>query len=1025
MAGNFAERKPATAAQQRLWLVDQQGPRGVEFSFPYVFELHGRCDPERLADAVGRLVARHAALRTTFVLDGEVLEQHVHPPSPACFEYAEVPGDEADLLISDETATPFDLVRDWPLRVRLYRTGEAEFRLLFNVHHIATDGISMQIMLDEVAAGYRGARLPELAADPGERADPDPDETSDGLDFWTRMLTDAPAPPTLPGGRPARKAPSFSGRWFDFELSPERTARLDHLARTARASTFCTLFGLLSVVLGRHTGVSDIVLGVPFSGRQADDENRIGFFVNLLPVRFAVDERMTPRRLCAAATEAVAAVLEHSRIPLDRIVERLRLPVGGVGSLLDITLTEEQTPRLSLAGVDVVYRHTRPDVARYYLAVDYRRLDSGALLFEVSYGKDRLSRGQVATVLADLVALILAAADEPDRPLATLAGATGAVSLLAEPQAEPSPESLASLWRDAVARHGDRTAVVDHDGDMTFAELDRHSAELARRLADSRVRTGDPVALATGRSRDFFVALLATLRVGATPVLLDAGHPALRLADLVRRSGARVTLCSAEDAVAGNGITVRATESGTAPDHWHDRPAGALAYVVFTSGSTGNPKCVGVEDAGLLRLLTNLTTLGLAVPGQRIALNASLGFDASVQQWVRIFAGCAIAILDERTRLDPAELPRYLTTHEIAELDISPRHLDAVLDSLLDELRRGGTCLRLLIGGEALAPPLWSRLRDAISEGLLVCWNMYGPSENTVDSTVFPLAMADTPTIGVPLPGIRAYVLDDWLRPVPLGTPGQLFLAGDGIGRGYLDAPGTTARAFLADPIACDGSRMYATGDRVRITSDHLLEFLGRGDDQAKINGYRVEPMELEAAALAHPGVRGCAVLVDRSGPLPALELFAVCAPESLESLPKWLASRLPSYLVPRGVHRISAIPTGPGGKVDRHALAAMLGRPEPVTVPDEPPVEDDLSTTEKLIAEVWREVLRTPEITGDDDFFSLGGHSLLAIRVVARIRKDTGVALPIPSVFAFPVLRDLAAHVETLRGQRSTVAGS
>lgn len=1023
MAGNFAERKPATAAQQRLWLVDQQGPRGVEFSFPYVFELHGPCDHERLADAVGRLVARHAPLRTTFALDGEVLEQHVHPPSLACFEYVEVTGDEADLLISDETATPFDLVRDWPLRVRLYRTGQEEFRLLFNVHHIATDGISMQIMLDEVAAGYRGERLPELGPDPGEHVDPD--ETSDGLDFWARMLADAPAPLTLPGQRPARKAPSFSGRWFDLELSPEHTARLDQLARTAKASTFCTLFGLLSVILGRHTGVSDIVLGVPFSGRRAEDENRIGFFVNLLPVRFTVDERMTPRQLCAAATEAVAGVLEHSRIPLDRIVERLRLPAGGVGGLLTITLTEEQTPLLALAGLDVVYRHTRPDVARYYLAVDYRRLSSGALLFEVSYGKDQLSRTQVATVLKDLVALVLAAADEPDRPVAALGGATGAVSLLADPHAEPAPESLASLWRDVVARHGDRTAVLDRDGTLTFAELDHRSAELAGRLAGERVGIGDLVALATDRSRDFFVALLATLRAGATPVLLDAGHPALRLADLVRRSGARVALCSAGHVVVDNAIVVGAAESGATSGRWRDRRAGALAYVVFTSGSTGKPKCVGVEDTGLLRLLTNLTTLGLAVPRQRIALNASLGFDASVQQWVRIFSGCAVAIIDERTRLDPAELPRHLTTHGIAELDISPRHLDAVLDPLLDELRHHDARLRLLIGGEALAPPLWSRLREAIREERLVCWNMYGPSENTVDSTVFPLAMADTPTIGVPLPGIRAYVLDDWLRPVPLGTPGQLFLSGDGVGRGYLDAPGTTARAFLADPIAQNGSRMYATGDRVRITPDHLLEFLGRADDQAKINGYRVEPMELETAALAHPDVRGCAVLVDRSGPLPALELFAVCAPEAFESLPKWLASRLPSYLVPRAVHRIPAIPIGQGGKVDRNALAAMRGVPVPVTVPDESPVDDDLSTTEKLIAEVWREVLRTPDITGDDDFFSLGGHSLLAIRVVARIRKDTGVALPIPSVFAFPVLRDLAAHVETLRGQRSTVTGS
>ena len=1041
MIGNFVDRRPATAAQHRIWLVDQQGPRGLEFSFPYLFELRGACEPERLADVITQVVTRHAPLRTTFAVVGDVLEQHTHPPTAACFEYLDLTGDDAadevGQLIADEVATPFDLGTDWPLRVRLYRVGPAQYRLLFTVHHIATDGLSMQIMLDEISVGYRGEELPDIRVGPGsgqlEPAEPaEPAEPSaDVLAFWKRALSDPPGPVTFPGQRRPRRQNSFSGRWFDLELSVEDTAGLDQLARDSAASTYSALFGLLTVAIGRRTGGTELVLGVPFSGRRPDEERLIGFFVNLLPVRFRYDERMTPRQLCAAAADAVTEVLEHAQVPLDRIIEHVPQPDGGIGSLLNVTLTEEQTPRLTLAGTDATYRDLRMDVARYQLAVDYRRLASGALRFEVSYAKDQLSRRQVAALLADVAALTRAAAREPDRPLATLSWPTGPLSVLADPQAEPRPDSLAAVWQQTVARQGNTAAVVDGDGELTFADLDHDSAALAERLAELGVAGGQRVALLCERSRDFFVALLAVLRRGATPVLLDAGHPAPHLANLVSRSGATLTLCSHEPgtdigraSVVPASVVPASPRPSAATRDWPDRGAGTLAYAVFTSGSTGSAKCVGIEDGNLLRLLANLTTLGLAEPTQRIALNASLGFDASVQQWVRIFAGCTVVILDDQTRRDPAELPRYLIAHDVAEMDISPRHLDALFEPLLDELRRAGRSLRLLIGGEALPAPLWSRIRDAVAGGLLVCWNMYGPTENTVDSTTFPLAMSDEPTIGLPLPGIRAYVLDAWLRPVPLGTPGLLFLAGDGVGRGYLDAPGATARAFLADPIAGDGSRMYATGDRVRLTSDYRLEFLGRADEQVKINGYRVEPREVEATVLTHPGVSDCAVLADTSGPQPTLRLFAVCTQPTLDALPGWLASRLPSFMVPHELHRVPKIPLGPQGKVDRRATQEQAARPraapEPAPHPAPqslpPAVEPAMSSTAEVIAEVWRDVLRKAVITSDDDFFTLGGHSLLAIRVVARIRREMGVTLPISSVFAFPVLRDLADHIEQLR---------
>jgi acyl-coenzyme A synthetase/AMP-(fatty) acid ligase/acyl carrier protein len=269
---------------------------------------------------------------------------------------------------------------------------------------------------------------------------------------------------------------------------------------------------------------------------------------------------------------------------------------------------------------------------------------------------------------------------------------------------------------------------------------------------------------------------------------------------------------------------------------------------------------------------------------------------------------------------------------------------------------------------------------------------------------VYPIALASTPTIGVPLPGVRAYVLDRWLRPVPKGSPGFLYLAGDGVGRGYLDAPGATARVFVADPVAGDGRRMYATGDRVRVDRRGCLEYLGRADDQVKINGHRVELGEVDAAVRAHPEVSECAVLVDESE---ALHLFVVGADGTLTD---WLANRLPSFMVPRRITQVPAIPLLPSGKVDRRRLLAMVEMG--------PTVEHPSSEVADLIADVWREVLRRPDITPADNFFSLGGHSLLAIRVVARVRKAMNLSLPISSIFEFPVLSDLADHIEQLRAR-------
>ncbi|WP_410652702.1 non-ribosomal peptide synthetase [Amycolatopsis sp. cmx-4-54] len=996
MTAPFTGDAPASPAQQRLWLVHQQGPRGVEFSFPYRFDVHGPCRTDRLTDAFAAVVARHTPLRTTFALDGDVLVQRVHAPGSAfCVRRTVRDAAEAGEWIADEVGTPFDLASDWPIRVRVYEIGPAECVVLLNVHHIATDGVSMRILMDEVAAFYRGDEPAPIGLPYARRRFDDRTPEPAAVEYWREVVADAPEAVRLPTARPVERR-SFSGRWADRDVPADRVAGLERLAASAGASLYSALFGLLAIALTRRTGTADVVLGVPFAGRAAGEENLIGFFVNLLPVRFRVNEAGTFEDLCASAGEVVTGALEHSHLPLDRVLTESGVRPGGLNPLLDVTLTEEDTPRLELAGLRVETRELRLDVARYHLAFDYRRT-AGGLRFEVSYAKDQLDRADVTAVLDDLVALIEAATDDPGARPAALP-ATGPVSVLHDPDPVAVPDSLETCWRAVLANHFDAVAVMDRAGSVTFGELDALSRVLAARLGSV---AGQQVAVLCTRSRDFPVAVLGVLRAGATPMLLDAAQPEARLAAL---TGNLATVCSA--GLARDGAVVVPAD-GNAPDVWAGRPADGLAYAIYTSGSIGTPKCVGVTDRGLSMLLANLSALGLCGPGQRLALNASFGFDASVQQWVRLFGGSTIVVLDEDTRLDPVDLVERLVSDRVTELDISPRHLEAVLDVLLSRFAGSRARLRLLIGGEAIPPGLWARLRAADT---VVAWNMYGPTETAVDATVYPLALSPDPTIGLPLPGVRAYVLDAWLRPVPPGTPGTLYLAGPGLARGYLGAPGRTATAFVPDPLACDGSRMYDTGDRVRLRADGCLEYLGRLDGQVKVSGFRVERAEVEHAVLAQPGVTACAVLLDDEGSDPALHLYVVCAPDIPAVLPGRLRAVLPSQMVPSRITRVERIPLTARGKLDRARLTAA---PEPVADPIAEPAAPQESGATEVIAAVWRTVLGRTDIRPEDDFFSLGGHSLLAIRVIARLHKDMDLKLPISTVFDYPVLQDLADHVE------------
>ncbi len=1047
---------PLSFPQQRLWFLDRLAPGRAVYNMAGGLRLVGALDLAALQAALSAVVERHEALRTSVALsDGHAVQSIAAPTAVPCPLVDLLPLPDATRqtrarqLADQEASRPFDLQAAPLLRAQVLRLALDEHWLLLTVHHIASDGWSTPILLREIAAFYRAqvrqipAGLRALAyqyADfsASQRHLADTGAWAAGLAYWRQQLAGVPALIELPTDHPRPVVQSHRGSRLPFMLPPDLSGRLRALSQQQGTSLFMTLLSAFGVLLVRHGAQEDLCIGTPVSSRhEAAFEDVIGCFINMLVLRLRMQGRPSFREVLGQVRETVLAAHAHQNLPFEQLIDALQVERSLSHSPLFqvMFMFNPPVPAITFDGLQSQPLQVEPPIAKYDLTLEmWEENDSLGGCFE--YSTDLFERATVERLAEHFKTLLAAAAEQVDAPISELpvmsdSERTFLLSTLNQTRHDfPLHESYAALFAAQVAAHPERVAAVCMDEQLTYRELDDRSTRIARAL---RVRGAGPetlVGVLGERSLCFLASMIGVHKAGAALVPLDPGHPHQRLVELVQRSQMALLLASEESVPLVDAmlsalpaapcalVTQRLWLDGEATPVPASHSPDALAYVVFTSGSTGHPKGAMVTHRGMLNnLLGKVPALGLG-PADRVAQTASQAFDISIWQFLAapLLGGC-VHILPDAISSDPRRLLREVARQQITVLQTVP----SMMRLLLAEQETPPTLhLRCVLSiGEALPPALAQSWFDRFPSIPLI--NIYGPAE-CADNVAYhvlheaedvgPLAELASVPIGRPTANLQLFVLDKHLQPVPIGVPGEICVAGAGVGRGYLNDPQTTAQAFIDHPVE-PGGRLYRTGDRGRYRADGTIDYLGRRDHQVKVRGQRIELGEIERCLRDLPGVHDAVVLArrDEVGETCLVACWAPAdRPCDTESLRRSLSLRLPAAMVPTHWAQLDQLPVNANGKVDRKALADA---PWPQAQAQEDREAGPLTPTEERLHSIWCDLLGSTRIGRDDNFFHLGGHSLLAVRMISRIRDVFRLDLPLQSLFENPMLRELAARID------------
>ncbi|MEO5346141.1 MAG: amino acid adenylation domain-containing protein [Magnetococcus sp. YQC-9] len=1063
---------PLSFAQQRLWFLDQM-EKGFTWNIPAALRLTGPLDREALTRSLSAIVARHETLRTSFAMgaDGATPIQRIAPPAPIelpMIDLASLPlkvqASEIKSWITRGEEQLFDLSTGPLLWVRLIRLAKESHLLLLTLHHIIADGWSLGVLIQEVAALYeREIRTTESAtnaSDAGGAATLPPlpiqyadfanwqrswlqeGELDRQLAYWERQLSGAPALLELPTDRPRPAVQGFDGAIERFTLAAGLTASLKTLSHDHRTTLFATLLTGFSVLLARYSGQNDLVIGSPVANRnRAELEGLIGFFVNTLVLRLNLAEEPSFAQLLDQARAVTLEAQSHQDVPFEQLVERLKpTRTRSHSPLFQVMFILQNTPerRLQLPGLTIEPLDQERVPAKYDLLLAMEEQE-GILKGEFEYNTDLFDGSTIRRMIGHLETLLTAACRDATLPWTRL-------PLLTPPEyermvhqwnrtavIEPKGGCLHTFIEAQVEKKPHAPALVFGEITLDYRTMNARANQLAHHLIALGVTPGTLIGISVERSLDTVIALLAILKAGGAYVPMDPNHPPERLAILMEDARlefvvahasvvnklpahqATVTLLERDAAAIAQRPTSN-PEVAVRPDH--------PTYVIYTSGSTGRPKGVVIRHDRLVRMFL-VTRAWFDFDEQDIwSIFHGFSFDFSVwEMWGALLFGGKGVVVDAETARSPEAFYELLHRERVTVLNNNP----SVFQALTRIEESGGAKplnLRVVIfGAEPLKlqnlKPWFARHGDQRPRLI----NLYGITESTVHTTYHGLSLADLDQphlkIGPPRAELHPlYILDDHLQPVPIGVPGILYAGGHNLSPGYLNQPEITAKAFLPDPFTADPeSRLQRTGDLARFLPDGNIHFLGRKDYQVKVRGFRIELGEIEANLARHPDLYEAAATTWEPRPgdkmlIAYVEVRQGHAPPTAESLRSYLKTKLPDYMIPSIFRIMPALPRSPNGKVDRRLLPAPTEESGTVESRHQPPK----GMTEELIAATWAELLNQPRIHREAHFFELGGHSLMATRVLARLKDQFALELPLGLLFDHPDLVGLAAAIDAAR---------
>ncbi|HEX3554229.1 MAG TPA: amino acid adenylation domain-containing protein, partial [Thermoanaerobaculia bacterium] len=1055
---------PLSFAQERLWFLQQLAPESTAYNLLLAVRLEGWLDVHALAAGLREVVRRHETLRTTFEMIGGVGERPVQVVAPpgvpgepgAILPVVDLSGlgaraqGEAKELAEREVGRPFDLARGPLFRPLLARLTSQDHVILAPLHHLVSDGWSNGVLLGELVALYtahgegRRAVLPELAVQYrdyalwqrqwlcGEHLEAE-------LAHWREELRGLPARLDLPGDRPYPAVQTYRGEGLRLAWGGGLAEGLKGLARAEGATLFMTLLAGFGALLSRWSAQPDLAIGTVIAGRnRVEVENLIGLFVNTLVLRVDLRGAASFRELLARVRRATLEAFAHQDLPFEKLVDELA-PARSLAysPLFQVLFVLQNTPghAAAPAGLRLMPFEVEGQGAQFELSLSLAETGLG-LEGSLVYSTDLFDRPTVERLARQLRSLLAAAQGDAGGRLGELSllSAAERAQLLREWNDMAAPLSGLRV-HELIAAQARRRPAAPAAGCgeewLTYGELAGRVTRLGYRLLELGVQPETVVGIAVERSLEMLIAALAVLEAGGTYLPLDPGYPPERLSFMLEDSGARVLLTHSRllGRLPAHACCVLCVdgETGAAP------PAAAgpaatvgperLAYVLYTSGSTGRPKGVQVPHGALSNVLESIRREPGLGEGDLLLAVTSLSFDiAAVELFLPLMVGARVLIATAEETADGALLLGRLAGSGATVMQATPATWRMLLAGGWSE---AGALRLAMTGGEALSGDLAALLVRQAGE----VWNLYGPTETAIWSAVFRVAVpfstsgtSATVPIGRPIANTGLHVLEPTFEPAPVGVPGELFIGGSGVARGYAGRPDLTAERFVPDPWSgVPGARLYRTGDLARLRSDGVIEFLGRTDHQVKVRGFRIEPGEIEAALCRHPGI-DVAVVVPRGVGVPVLVAYVVpaagrAAPASAE-LREHLRRSLPEHMIPAVFMPLAALPLTPNRKIDRNALPDPDAgvRPEDGRIAPRTP-------TEELVAGVWAEVVRAERIGVGESFFELGGHSLLATQVVSRLRQAFGVELPVRALFEAPTVEALAQRIDTaMRQERRTL---